>query len=354
MLLANLSFLSQYPTGLSVYAINLLRSLPLSDIQVLSNHPIEDRLCHGVPSTVSSDRGHYGTMRRLWWTQSQLPTLASKLNGSLLFSPIPEAPLGSQLPVVVTVHDVIPLRFPKRVSFLRLYFRHYVARVVEEARHVICDSEATACDLKDILGVSARSVSVIPLAFDCDNFYPLYLPPKNYFLYVGRHDNHKNLGRLIQAFSFLKNKDLELKIAGSFDSRNTPILQQQVQELGLRDRVQFLSYVAYSDLPKLMNEAIALVFPSLWEGFGLPVLEAMACGTPVITSNCSSLPEVTGDAAILIDPYNVSEIADAMQTLSDDGQLWQSLHHASLARSQQFSWQKTAATTAKVLSQYTV
>ncbi|NEO88248.1 MAG: glycosyltransferase family 4 protein, partial [Spirulina sp. SIO3F2] len=104
--------------------------------------------------------------------------------------------------------------------------------------------------------------------------------------------------------------------------------------------------------PTLINQAIALVFPSLWEGFGLPVLEAMACGTPVITSNLSSLPEVAGDAAILIDPYQVHEITAAMQEIATNNQLWQSLREAGLQRAQQFSWRKTAQQTADVFSLY--
>ncbi|MGB0563242.1 MAG: glycosyltransferase family 4 protein, partial [Spirulinaceae cyanobacterium] len=220
------------------------------------------------------------------------------------------------------------------------------------ASHVICDSEATARDLKELLGVSVRNVSVIPLAYDVAHFRFLDLPPQDYFLYVGRHDHYKNLRRLIAAFAQLKEKTLRLKIAGAADGKNTPLLRQQVQELGLGDRVEFLAYVPYADLPTLINQAIALVFPSLWEGFGLPVLEAMACGTPVITSNLSSLPEVAGEAAILINPYQVGEITEAMQAVATDGQLWRSLQVAGLKQAQQFSWQKTAQATAAVLGQY--
>jgi glycosyltransferase involved in cell wall biosynthesis len=106
------------------------------------------------------------------------------------------------------------------------------------------------------------------------------------------------------------------------------------------------------DVPRLLNQAIALVFPSLWEGFGLPVLEAMACGTPVITSNLSALPEVAGDAALLIDPYQVGELAAAMAAVWQDSQLWQQLHRAGLQRAQGFSWAKTGSATAAVLQAY--
>ncbi len=284
--------------------------------------------------------------------QWELPRLYADLQGDVLFSPIPEAPLGQKFPIVVTVHDLIPLRFPKLISFLRFYFRHYVAQVVAEASYIICDSEATARDLHNLLGVSVRNIAVVPLAHDHKHFYPRHVPKQNYFLYVGRHDHYKNLGRLIDAFAMLPDQEVTLKIAGGFDRRNTPGLRKQAQALGVGDRVQFLSYVSYEQLPLLIEGAIALVFPSLWEGFGLPVLEAMACGTPVITSNCASLPEVAGDAAILINPYQVRELADAMLNVYQDGQLWSHLQQAGFAQAQRFSWQKTADATAEILSLY--
>lgn len=352
MLLTNLSFLPKNPSGLSVYATNLLPALELPDIQVLGNQPISDYPCHAVPPELSSDLAYAGLIRRLLWTQFQVPKLQSKLKADLFFSPVPEAPLGVKFPTVITVHDLIPLHFPKFLSVLRLYCQYYIAQVVRSATHVICDSEATARDLHDFLGVSVRNLSVIQLAYNAAYFRFLNLPTQNYFLYVGRHDHYKNLSRLISAFATIKNTDLILKIAGSPDGKNTPDLRQQAIELGVSDRVEFLSYVPYDELPQLINQAIALVFPSLWEGFGLPVLEAMACGTPVITSNISSIPEVAGDAAILIDPYQTSEIAAAMEAVVTDSQLWRSLRKSGLQQAQKFSWQKTAKETAEVLTLY--
>ena len=141
-------------------------------------------------------------------------------------------------------------------------------------------------------------------------------------------------------------------IAGSEDKRYTPLLKAQVQELGLVERVKFLDYIPATDLPKVINQAIALVFPSLWEGFGLPVLEAMGCGTPVITSNLSSMPEVAGGAALLVNPYSVEEIASAMQELAVDAKVRSHLRELGLARAKQFSWEKTGLETAAILDRY--
>ncbi|MFN7202528.1 MAG: glycosyltransferase family 4 protein, partial [Aphanizomenon sp.] len=131
-----------------------------------------------------------------------------------------------------------------------------------------------------------------------------------------------------------------------------PLLEIQTQELGINHLVKFLNYVPYNELPIIINQAIALVFPSLWEGFGLPVLEAMACGTPVITSNISSLPEVAGDAAILINPYNIEEIIAAMKIIINDSETRKQLSEKGLKRANQFTWEKTGLATVEVLKKY--
>ncbi|MFM7325283.1 MAG: glycosyltransferase family 4 protein, partial [Nodosilinea sp.] len=227
-------------------------------------------------------------------------------------------------------------------------------QVMGQAIHILCNSLATQRDIHEFFGPLATPPTVTPLAYDHRHYQWLDLPRQPYLLYLGRHAPHKNLARLIQAFARLPAgaTDLELWIGGGGDRRFTPALQAQVEALGLGPRVRFLGYVPETDLPRLINQAMALVFPSLWEGFGLPVLEAMACGTPVITSNLAALPEVAGEAALLIDPYRVEELAATMAAVWQDSQLWQQLHRAGLARAQRFSWAKTGAATAAVLQTY--
>lgn len=359
----NLAFVGKKPTGLATYAINLMPKLNLPEAVLLASERFKPRLsahaiCHEVPANLTYEQGKLGHLRRMIWTQTQLPQICNRLQASLLFSPVPEAPLGLRCPSVVMVHDLIPLRFPRFTSPLTQYFRFYVPQVLEQARQILCNSEATAQDLVNFFQVPAAKITAIPLAHDADHFQVLPLvrekmPDRPYFLYVGRHDPYKNLARLIQAYATLlksdPNLDYELWIAGAADPRFTPILQQQVIELGMADRVKFLDYVTYDQLPVLLNRAVAMVYPSLWEGFGFPVLEAMACGTPVITSNLSSLPEVAGDAAILVNPYRVTEITAAMQQVITDANLCAQMCSAGLARAQQFSWAKTAEATAAVL-----
>ncbi|WP_414578368.1 glycosyltransferase family 4 protein [Anabaena sp. CCY 9402-a] len=352
-LLINLSFLLTKPTGTTTYSLNLLPYLKQLQPTLLVAQNISGYKCYPVPPKQTAEQGGKGHFRRLVWTQLQVPRIYHELKSPLLFSPLPEAPLYSNCRFVVMSHDLIPLRFPKRFSPLTPYHRYYVPQVLQQAQHIICNSQATANDIIDFYQIPASKITPIPLAHDRTHFCYLNLPTRNYFLYIGRQDPYKNLHRLIAAFAALPNNDdYELWLAGPTDKRYTPLLQTQIAELGISHQVKFLDYVAYSELPTIINQAIALLFPSLWEGFGFPVLEAMACGTPVITSNLSSLPEVAGDAAILINPYNTAEITAAMQMIAADLALRLHLSTQGIARANQFSWEKTGLATVEVLSGY--
>lgn len=352
-LLINLSVLMKKPTGITIYAENVYPHLkPLNPtLLVAQAHP--DFNHYLIPDNMTPNQGSKGHLRRLLWTQFTLPQLYHQFKAQLLFSPLPEAPLFANCRQVVMVHDLIPLRFSRRLSPLTPYFRTYIPQVLQQSAHIVCNSQATAQDIRDFWGIPAHKITSIPLAYDSLHFRPLNqarpseLP--SYFLYLGRPDPHKNLTRLLTAFSQIASKVCQLWIAGPWDDRYTPLLQQQAQALEIADRVLFLNYVAYADLPCLINQALALVFPSLWEGFGFPVLEAMACGTPVITSNLSSLPEVVGEAGILIDPYHIPQLAAAMDEVAKDSLLRSQLCDLGLAQARRFSWQKTGEATQEVL-----
>ncbi|MDJ0702265.1 MAG: glycosyltransferase family 1 protein [Leptolyngbyaceae cyanobacterium MO_188.B28] len=352
-MLINLAYILSKPTGTTAYALNLLPHLNLLNPTYLAtlNSGLDNY--YPVPANMTAEYGMAGHMRRLLWTQFQLPKQYHQLKANFLFSPITEAPLWSGCRFVVTVHDLTPLRFPQYFSSLKWLYRYYTPRVLAQAAHIICNSEATAADIVQFYGVSAAKITPILLAYDADHFKPVAASPQNYFLVLGRHVPYKNVSGAIAAFAKLpKAKQYELWIAGPIDPRYTPLLKQQVVECHLQTQVRFLDYVPYEDLPLLLSQAIALVFPSLWEGFGLPVLEAMACGTPVISSNLSSLPEVAGDAAILVDPYDRNAITVAMQSVANNGQLRQKLRTAGLERAKLFTWQRTGQQTVEVLKQF--
>lgn len=356
-LLVNLSALIPKPTGISVYARNILPSLQSLDPIVFSSETLTGFDCRQIPANLSPAFGLSGHLRRLIWIQTQL----SKKRGQerskqLIYSPLPEAPIYTKSRFVVTIHDVIPLRFPKQFSpHLVGYFRYYVGQVVAQAEHIICDSVATARDIVEFYQVPAYKITPVLLAYDKTHFKPYPKSHKaKYFLYLGRPDVHKNLTRVIDAFQEVHDVDneVELWVVGPQDKRYTPRLLAQAKHAGVDGHIKFLDYVSYDELPGLLSNAISLVFPSLWEGFGLPPLEAMACGTPVITSNLASLPEVVGDAALLVDPYNVGELSDAMRSIVNDYQLQNALRIAGLERVKQFSWEKTGQKTVEVLQQF--
>lgn len=344
-ILFNLVFVPKEPTGLANYSLSLLKYLSLPDLEILSSR---------VYRNLTNDFGIKGHCRRLWWSQSSLPRIYQRKQAGLIFSPIPEAPLFSKCRFVVTVHDVIPLRFPQWFSKAQIFYcRYYLRQVLHQADRIFCNSLTTAQDVQHFLDVPKGKLVITPLACDHEKFQFLDLPTSNYFLYIGRGNPHKNVDRLIRAFAQLPQvKNYELWLAGSFDLRYTPGLQQLATHLGIQTQVKFLDYVPEQELSRVINRAIALVFPSLWEGFGLPVLEAMACGTPVITSNLAALKEVAGEAAILVNPYATAEIASAMQDLLQDQGLRSHLSDRGLARAKQFTWQQTAASTQAILQSY--
>jgi len=352
-LLINLSALMQQPTGISTYSYNVIKNLKNLEFELVAPFEIPPFQTHLSPNGLSAEYGIKGHIKRLIWLQRSLPKLCQMLQTRLLFSPLPEAPLGGQTPSVVMMHDLIPLRFGRKFSPISLYNRFYVPAVLQQARHILCNSTTTAKDLSHFFQIPAQKVTTIPLAYDAEQFRWLNLATRNYFLFIGRIPPYKNVERLLKAFAQMTSRgDYELWFVGPTDPRYTPPLQALAAQLNVSEQVKFLDYVAYTDLPIVINQAIALVYPSLWEGFGLPVLEAMACGTPVITSNQSALPEVAGDAALLVDPYQVEAISAAMQAVATDAQLREHLRQAGLTRAQQFSWAKTGAATAAVLERF--
>ncbi len=356
-LLVNLSFLLSQPTGISIYATNIFPSLAPLQPTLLTAQTYPGFDCHNVPANLTPAQGSRGHLDRLFWTQFELPNLYRELGGSLIFSPVPEAPLLQRCRSIVMVHDLIPLRFPQWKSPLTPYFRVYIPAVLRQAEHIICNSQATARDIVEFFGISASKITPILLGYDQAHFrlvsHPRPLPAKPYFLYLGRHDPHKNLARLIEAFAQLPQvEEYELWLAGPTDARYTPKLLNQAEELGIKENVRCLDYVAYEQLPQLLHQAIALVFPSLWEGFGFPALEAMACGTPVISSNISSLPEVVEDAGLLVNPLDVGALAQAMTRLVQDQSLRSELSQRGLTRSGQLTWAKTGEATRQLLTQF--
>jgi glycosyltransferase involved in cell wall biosynthesis len=278
--------------------------------------------------------------------------------------PAAVAPLRSSLPVVVTIHDLAILRFPETFRrWHRTFASYLLPRLVRRVSAIVSVSEATKSDLVELLGVAPERVSVIPCGISA-GFSPLdagdprlaavrdrYSLPEAYAITVGAIEPRKNLPRLLRAVDQLTKRrefrDLSLLHIGP-GGWLTKEVSRTLAELRLEDRVRFLGYVPNDDLAALYQQARLAIYPSLFEGFGLPVLEAMASGCPVVTSNCSSMPEVAGGAAVLVDPMSVEAIADGIARLwCDDG-----LRHALIAcgqrRAATFTWEFAARETMKL------
>ncbi|PKO22869.1 MAG: glycosyltransferase family 1 protein [Chloroflexi bacterium HGW-Chloroflexi-1] len=278
-------------------------------------------------------------------------------------------PYRPGVPTVLTVYDLIPLLFPEHsTARARLLFRWTTALALRAADRVIAISEATRRDLLTRFRLNPERVAAIPLAAD-----PAFAPtnirgqagvggqgsgvsrkyglPERYVLYVGSNKPHKNLGRLVEAWRIadcgLRIADCGLVIAGAWDARY-PEARERAQMLGLGDRVRWLGPVAEADLPALYAGATLFVFPSLYEGCGLPALEALACGAPVICSNVSSLPEVAGDAALLVDPLDVDALAAAIGRVLGDEALAEEMRQRGLRQAARFTWERTAQQTLAV------
>jgi glycosyltransferase involved in cell wall biosynthesis len=269
--------------------------------------------------------------------------------------------VSNKAKIVSTVHDLSPLILPELHTRVNHgFFEKKIHYIQTYPQTLIAVSEHTKQDVVERLDIPAERIHVVyngvdphyrPLA-DCEEIKRVInkykLPGTGYILHVGTLEPRKNLVRLIKAYAMVQAQFQEslppLVLAGGKGWLYEDIFKS-VAQLGLQQSIIFTGFVADEDLPALFNGALFFVYPSLYEGFGIPVLEAMACGLPVITSNVSALPEITGDAALLIDPLQVDSIAAALQTLLESSTLRTTLQQAGLARARRFSWERAAQET---------
>jgi len=289
-----------------------------------------------------------------------IPRKLRRLGVDLFHSPHYVLPLLGRTPSVVTIHDCIHLLFPQYLPnrFAHRYARFMMRKAIEKSVLVFTVSEASRRDiLRFFPHADPDRVLVVPNAIDpslreapgeeeMDRVRERYQVRGRFVLYAGNIKPHKNLERLIEAFGRLRRRsgfeDVKLLIIGEEISRYGS-LRRSVEATGVRQDVRFFGFVPDRTLSCLYRLASVFAFPSLYEGFGLPPLEAMACGTPVVTSNVSSLPEVVGDAALLVDPYDVEALADALARVLSDEALRTELVGRGRARVERFSWERSVA-----------
>ncbi len=273
----------------------------------------------------------------------------------------------TSIPSVATIHDLTLWFFPGRGQkswFRRMIYRLVIKRTCENAKRIIAITKKTKQDIVELLGINPEKITVIyeavPSNYKVVNndqkikkLKHKFNISKPYVMYVGQWREHKNIVRMIRAFSLLSRRygvDYQLVMVGRVDNRY-PQVMATIKELGLTNQVVFTGYVPDSELPYIYNGAEFFVWPSLYEGFGLPPLEAMACGVPVVSSNASCMPEVLGDAAYYFDPLSVEAIAKAMADVASSYALKRELRLKGLRQAKKYSFEKATKQTSNMYKQ---
>jgi glycosyltransferase involved in cell wall biosynthesis len=313
---------------------------------------------------LSTQRSRWPTSRatiRIAWEQLIQPWTLSRIKADLAHGPLLVAPMLAPCPAVVTIHDLSFIRYPQLFRPAnRLYLTTMTRLSARRARRFIAVSAHTASESVKLLGIPKSRIDVVYHGVD-PSFRPLPVEqvesfrrkmnlPQRYVLCVGTLEPRKNHTRLVEAFARLCLRDTKLVLAGGkgwlYDE-----LFAKVKVLGMSDHIIFAGYVGNEDLPLWYNAATAFAYPSLYEGFGMPILEAQACGTPVMTSTASSLPEAAGDGALMVDADDVTAIAAGLERILTDEPLRGNLRERGLAHASQFTWAQTARETARVYRQ---
>lgn len=297
-------------------------------------------------------------MARLW-QRAHLPLPVNWLTGRVDLYHATDfvlPPVSSRVKTILTVHDLSFVRVPETAApNLRAYLNVVVPRSVQRADHIIADSQATKDDLSALYGTAPEKITVLLSGVDprfarvtdenvLHEVRTRYgIAHKPYIFCIGTVQPRKNYSRVIQALAQLRaeGRDVQLVIAGGKGWLEDE-MYRTVYGTQMQDHVKLIGFARDEDLPALYSGADLTAFPSLYEGFGLPILESMACGTPVVTANVSSLPEVAGEAALLIDPYDVSALTDAIRRLLTDETLRSTLIERGYQQVKQFTWAKAA------------
>ncbi len=301
---------------------------------------------------------------KVWFEQVAFPTQARRVGADVAHVPYWGGPMRCPCPVVTTVHDLIPLLMPQYHGDwrVRAYLR-LVSATVRQSHVIVTDSEASRNDIVQHLALPPEKVRVVYLAAD-EEYVPqapeaveeirrrLNLPAR-YVLYFGGFDYRKNLPAVMQAFARVaaQESDVRLVVAGRLperDSEFAPDPRRLAEESGVREWTHFTGWIDEADKPALYSGADAMLFPSRYEGFGLPPLESMACGTPVVASNAGSLPEIVGEGGLLHPPDDLPGMADSLLALWRQQDFRNALGEKALAQAARFSWKRAAQETLQV------
>lgn len=290
-----------------------------------------------------------------WWFEKSIPKVLKKINADLFISPDGFLSLSTNVKSLVVFHDINFMHYPNDFPLIvRCYYRYYSPLFAKKASRIVTVSEYSKADIAKQFPVSLNNIDVVYNGAN-EIYKPLseqekreikqeFTGGKDFFIFVGALNPRKNVTRLLKAFDLFKEKtksDIKLIIVGErmFKTRS---MKKAYRQMVFKDEVIFSGRMTPEKLNRLYGSALALTFVPYFEGFGIPIIEAMNCGTPVITSNVTSMPEVAGDAALLVNPFSVESITDAMIKIYADNDLRYNLIEKGLVQCQKFSWNKTA------------
>ncbi len=349
--------------GISWYIFNLLRHLPAANASMRYTAFVSDpdfQPQNGLAVQRSPLPAKH-PVARILWEQTALPLALKRSGANLLHALAFVSPLANRIPTVLTIYDLSFMRFPQLFRpFNRWYLQTFSRISARRADAVIAISESTRQDVISTFGVSPERVHTVYCGAD-DIFRPLPATeiaafraekqlPEHFIFRLGTIEPRKNVEGVIRAYAVWRQRDPSAPplVVGGGKGWYYRQVFRLVESLDLAEYIHFPGYIPQDELPLWYNAASVFVYPSHFEGFGLPVLEAMACGTPVITSDVSSLPEVAGDAALLVSPTDTDGLSRAMERIFSDAVLAQSLRERGLQQAAQFSWKKTARQTLEI------
>ncbi len=354
--------------GVSHHIEQLLQHLALADqtnrYSIFTTRGL-DAAALGLPGNFAVYPSMFPTINprvRIPWEQLYAPRLLRRMGADIFHGMLNVVPLACPIPSVVTVHDLAFIRFPDTFrSYNRTYLDLATRLSVRRAARICAVSEHTKYEVVELLGVPAERVVVTPnaarehfkppAAATLEQFRTRRGLPEQFVLYVGTLEPRKNLITLLEAYQHVARvSSAPLVIGGGRGWLYQPVFER-LEALGLRERVHFAGYLDEEELPLWYAAATLFVFPSIYEGFGMPPLEAMACGTPVVTSNSTSLPEVVGEAGLMVPPRDAHALAEAMLRLLQDASLRQEMRARGLQQARTFSWHTAAERTLAVYEQ---
>lgn len=346
-------------TGIAQYVFNLVREfLPYTAehefvlFTLEEDIPLFDFARDGM-RIIPVPEKYRSAAKNIWWHQTVLPKLCKEHGLDVLHVPSYRRMIWPRpCKLVATIHDLAPFHVAKKYDWKRMFYGRVVARRLAHRQHeIIVISRNTANDVQKYFGIPARKLNLIHNGLNHDVFKPDEVPPQNIFLYVARleHPGKNHVG-LIEAFNRFKattHSDWQLVLAGSKWS-GAEHIERAMRGSPYAKDIRWTGFVPDAELPALYRSAAVFVYPSLYEGFGLPPLEAMACGVPVICSTGGALREMAGKAAVLVEPGDTAELAAQMARVASDPLLRAAMREKGLAHAEQFQWKKTAEATLRV------